>query len=215
MSRHISQLRKYADGRGLGHAADYKPWITIDEFNSTGTGSGYPDPIHGRSIQVLSQGELRAYLILRWQDIVKDIREQYPLELFRTISIARQHGFIHPRNGSEYSVMTTDFLVDLVDGKRIAISCKPNADNLTKRDNEKLFIEKTYWEDMGTNWYLFETDMIPRTYARNILDVFQYYDEKKVHDSFSKAKHLVATKQLIIDMNDVIDWKAVIRGYNL
>ena len=215
MSRYVSQLRKYAEGRGTGHGADYIPWIRIDEFNSMGTCSGYPDPIHGRAVQLLSQGELKAYALLRWNDNVIDIREQFPLPMYGTFAIARAEGIDHPVRSGEIQVMTTDLLVDLKNGGHVAVSCKPDANKLSERDKEKIRIEELYWEKAGTKFVLVETNRIPKLLANNILDVFQYYDESKVHDSFSKAKHLVATKELMVNMAEVIDWKAVIRGNNL
>lgn len=215
MSRYVSQLRKFAEGRGTGHFADYKPWITTEEFNSRGTCSGYPDPIHGRSIQLLSQGELKAYLYLRWNDKVVDIREQFPLPMYSTFAIARAKGFDHPVRNGELQVMTTDMLVDLKDGRHLAVSCKPDANKLSDRDNEKITIESLYWKKARTKFVLFETNRISKLLACNILDVFQYYDESKVHDSFSKAKHLVATKELKVNMKEVINWAAIIRRNNL
>ncbi len=77
--RYVSEERKIKEGRGKGRFADYKPWIRFGETGSIGTGCIQPDWKHGRGIQCLSQGELHAYALLRWEDDVEDILEQYPL----------------------------------------------------------------------------------------------------------------------------------------
>lgn len=211
----ITQLRKIAEGRGTGKGLFYKPWHKLDEFNSSGTCSGYPDPKHGRSIQLLSQGELKAYLALRWIDTVADIREQFPLDIERTTEIARRHGIVHPQKDSEPMVMTTDLLVEMDDGRLYACSCKPCVESLSERAKEKLFVEMTYWHEQAVEWVLIETDKISKTYTDNILEVFRYYNEDKVHDAVSMAKHLVAIKEVLVDLEKQIDWIKIAKELGL
>ena len=85
--RTITDKRKVKENRGTGTGADYKPWIQAREMSSIGTKSVIQDWKHGRSIQCLSQGEARAYYLLRWRDDVLDIREQFPLNLHMTNGI--------------------------------------------------------------------------------------------------------------------------------
>ena len=203
----ISQLRKLSEGRGTGILGNYKPWIFGADFNSQGTCSGYPDPIHGRAVQVLSQGELRAYLKIRFNDKVFDIREQYPLlNVGKAYQIARDYGIQYPTDNEGKVIMTTDLLVVKTNGKKIAYSCKPNVKNLTERDKEKLFIEGRYWIDSGIEWKLIETDKISKRLATNIRNAFEYYNLEAVHDCASEAKHLVATRQINVDMEQKINW---------
>ena len=89
----ITEEGKLKQNRGTGTGADYIPWIRAREFNSKGTASTFADYKHGREIQVLSQGELYYYYLLRWQDDVVDIREQYPLDFEETIKIADEMGW--------------------------------------------------------------------------------------------------------------------------
>lgn len=203
----ISQISKLAEGRGTGELASYIPWIYVQELNSRGTAESFPDPKHKRAVQLLSCGELRAYLELRYDDTVYDIREQYPLlDLGRAYSIAKDAGIPYPHIGSEKVIMTTDLYVVYTDGRIKAHSCKPNQDNLTERDKQKLYIELCYWNDIGVEWKLIETDKISKTLAMNIRNAFEYYDEKDIHDKASEAKHLVAIKQVKPDMEKPINW---------
>ena len=90
MSR-ITEKGKLRQNRGTGHHETYKPWIMAAEFNSQGTCSEIVDWKHGRSIQLLSQGEAAAYYLLRWNDDIDDIREQYPLEIKTTLLLAKEY----------------------------------------------------------------------------------------------------------------------------
>ena len=203
----ISQLRKLAEGRGLGELAFYIPWIFISELNSRGTAESYPDPIHKRAVQLLSYGELRAYLKFRFDEMVHDIREQYPLlDVERAYQIANECGIDYPRIGSEKVIMTTDMYVVYKDEKKKAISCKPNHHNLNERDKEKIYIASRYWNDIGVEFVMVDTDKISKTLAMNIRNAFEYYDEKDVRDKASEAKHLVAIHKVQRDMEVPINW---------
>ena len=84
---HVTEERKMRDKRGKGTGADYKPWIYVREIKSDGTSSEPIDWTNGRTCQLLSQGEKYLWYYLRWDDSVKNIYEQYPLNLDATNSI--------------------------------------------------------------------------------------------------------------------------------
>lgn len=193
----MSDKRKRQEGRGTGTEKDYKPYIQAREVNSMGTCSNPIDWKTGRTVQLLSQGEDALWHILRWNDDVVDIREQYPLDLKRTFKIAGEYGIQHPG----MNPMTTDFLVTMRSGLMIAYSLKPSKDVLEdKRIVEKLFMEKTYWVTQGVEFKLiFKTDINMILY-NNIRLVVQYYRAEKVHDDASVIKHLIATKMIPVDM---------------
>ncbi|MBP3851668.1 MAG: TnsA endonuclease N-terminal domain-containing protein, partial [Erysipelotrichaceae bacterium] len=118
----MSSANKIKSGRGSGFGSDYDAFIHGREFNSTGTCSQPIDPITKRQVYLLSQGEQRLYYILRWNDHVTDIREQYPLDPNVTKTLAKKCGLPHPCKEGE--IMTTDFLVDYDDGHQMAINFK-------------------------------------------------------------------------------------------
>lgn len=203
----ISQLRKLVEGRGSGELAFYIPWIYVEELNSRGTAESYPDPIHKRAVQLLSYGEVRAYLKFRFDEMVHDIREQFPLlDVERASQIAKDVGIKYPLIGSEKIIMTTDMYIVYEDGKKKAVSCKPNHNDLDISDKEHLYIESRYWTDIGVEYVMVDTDKISKTLAMNIRNAFEYYDEKDVHDKASEAKHLVAIKKVKPDMEEPINW---------
>lgn len=209
MGRRISEDGKIKEGRGLGTGASYKPWIKIRELNSSGTASSFPDWKHGRMVELLSQAELWAYLKIRWNDSVADIREQYPIDLAKTNSIARKFGFRPAGNGQ--TRMTTDLLVSMDDGRTIAVSVQAERKGLAdnRRRMEILAIEYEYWKACGIPWLImFKEDLVP-VEIRNIRDVVSCYDYRKVVDEFSFVRHLIARKIITVDMTKPIDYRGL------
>ena len=215
MTAHISRTTKIKEERGKGTLANYRPWIKAREINSIGTAHNIIDWKHGRTIELLSDGEAWLYYILRWDDDVIDIREQYPLDLEETNSIADQAHLMRVNNGEDN--MTTDLLVTMRDGSYKAYSLKASKSELDiPRNIEKLWIEKCYWNEMGVPWkQLFKEDL-DRNYADNIRLCVQYYDKAKVQagDEISMLKHLIATKQINVEMKGkILDFQRLAEQY--
>ena len=218
----ITEKGKRKEGRGKGHGADYKPWIKACEFNSVGTAANVVDWKHGRTTQLLSQGEEWYYYVLRWDDNVTDIREQFPLfEPEDTVRIADSFGFKHPKDRN--TTMTTDMLIDYADGHQEAVSIKNGRKDVdyklagteydkkqAMRTAEKLLIEKKYWAEKGIKWKLLYKEDLDPLYVNNIKRVVIYYRKEKVHDDISRIKHLIATKQIVVDLFKPIDYRKLV-----
>ena len=202
MSYEVSEKRKKRERRGCGKGKDYKPYINPRELHGNSTTTALFDPVVGRQISLLSTGEKEVYLCLRWRDDVIDIREQYPLELKDTLYIASYYGIKHPTNmkTGEPCTMTSDLLVDYSDGHQEVFSVKYSRNDLTFREEEKLFIEKKYWENLGITFTLVFREDIDETYARNIGNVLKYWPTSEVHDHKSLIMHALAHKVIRIDM---------------
>ena len=231
MSRNISDERKLKEKRCSGTGADYTPWTRAQEFNSRGLCSVVPDWKTGRSVHLFSRGEHDAYLILRFNDRVEDIREQYALRLERrgdpadlylepvldevgetyagefdcTKEIAEAFGFRHPRNRFGLCRMTTDLLLTMAKGdyRYIAVSVKGSRD-LSRRDKEKLLIEKTYWMRRGVPWLLVFKDEISAVTADNIRLAVKFFRREGVRIPTDYLYHLVATKRFCPDLGKVV-----------
>lgn len=201
---------KLREGRGTGTGADYKPWIKIREVNSLGTASTVMDYKTGRPVELLSQGEVYYYYILRWDDTVEDIREQFPLELDRTLEIADQLGIKHPHNRS--TRMTTDLLVTRTNGTLEAYSIKTDRSVLEKeREREKLFLEKLYWESKGIPFHICLKEDVNLVYVQNIMDVVSCYDPSRVQDAHGMIRYLIAHKKISVDMmSSLLNYKMLI-----
>jgi len=221
-TRRISEKRKIEEGRGKGLGKDYKPWIRFAETSSLGTGAVIPDWKHGRGIQCLSQGEIYAYALLRWDDNVEDILEQYPLKLDLTNEIAFRLGYSPSDNGRSH--MTTDFVVIYKDKSIIAYSIKAaknalkelptdssqeKADKQRKRELQE--IEEVYWECQSVPRIQWFTDEMDRIKAQNILDVTAFICRRTKMDDIAIAKYLIANKVIEVDMSKKIDYQALVK----
>ncbi len=200
MSNQISEKRKQKEHRGSGNFNFYKPYIQTREFNSNGTCSNPVDWITGRTVELMSQGEAECWHLLRWEDDIADINEQFPLNLYETNQIARRHGINPARNGKV--PMTTDFYITYKNGLHAAISLKSSKTDIKShpRTLEKLMIEKLYWISHQTQYLLVYKDELNHIKAHNIRQVIEYYHSDTVHDDISILKHLIATKQINVNM---------------
>ena len=211
MSRHIRESTKIAQGRCAKIGIDWKPWIQAQEFSSIGTRALPIDWVTGRTVHCLSQVERSVFFVLRWNSQVDFNCEQARLDRSSTAEIADRFGFRHVNN--DKTCMTTDFLVIMKSGKIVAVSVKNDRGFLTSneqrdiRQRERLIIEQTYFEDRGIPWCLVFKDNINQTLVHNINIVTEYYDSNRIHDRISYIKHLIAHKQLDVDMeSDIIDF---------
>lgn len=200
MSNQLSNKAKLKEGRGQGFGASYKPWIEAREVSSCGTCSNPIDWKTGRTVELLSQAESYFWHILRWNDFVEDIREQYPLDLETTLSICDDFRIKHPHDRHTY--MTSDFYITYKDGSEKVFSVKTSKKVLEKkRTKQKLAVEKIYWQQFRNVPYeiVYKNEMNV-ILAENIRIVSVYYDANKVHDKASLLKHLIATKKIKVDM---------------
>ena len=199
MKSKISEKRKEAEGWGAGTGANYKPYIKVNEFNSLGTTCNPVDWKTGRTMHFLSQGEMYLYHLLRFREDVIDIREQFPLELEETLAIAKDLGYKHPKNKS--TRMTSDLLVDFVDGTQTVYSVKRSSKDLeNKRTREILAIEEAYWKAKDIDFKIIFTENLDINTVTNIRLVVEFYNKEDVYDEISYIKHLIATKQINIDL---------------
>ena len=226
MSRAMSDERKLKAGRGKGKGKYYRPWIYCRDLMSYGLRSKLVDWKHGRSLQLMSDGERSMYITLRWNDTVEDIREQYPLRLEDTLRIAKELKIRHPMKDGKPVIMTTDFYVTMTNGSYRAYAFKDdreafdpeyctedNKKKKAKRTAEKLLIEKVYWETQGIKWTLVLKEHLDTNYVDNISRVVEYYNDPP-HDRISCIKKMIAHKEIEVDMRGkLLDFAALADRY--
>lgn len=197
---------------GTGTGADYKPWIQVGEFGSTGTAGRVIDWKTGRSVHLMSQAEIYFWYIIRWNDEILDIREQYPLALDETEKLADEFGIKHPSQNGYPVVMTTDLLATTKKGYA-AFSVK-KSEHLSERTVEKLFLEKQYWSRKNVYWKLVTATDYNMTLAQNIRDVTAFYNIDFFQDTISFLKFLIARKYIEIDLSHELNWPELCITYN-
>lgn len=209
MAKAPSDETRLRQNRGTGTGADYITWIKSREFGSMGVSTSYPDYKTGRNIELLSRGELYFYLLLRWNDNVSDIREQFPLlPLKETTEIAKELGMTPSYNGRK--VMTTDMLVTKTDGSEFALSVKASKNDVTPRQMELMAIEQEYWKRRGVPYVIGYKDHVNEVEVRNIRDCTDMYDIREVRDEIGLVRHLIARKHILVDMTKKIDYREIL-----
>ena len=203
MKKRVSEKTKQKQRRGKGEGASYKPYIKTREVPSTGTGRILKDKMTGRQMHLLSQAEVYTYYLLRWDDSIIDIREQYPLELDDTLKIADQLGYKHPHDRK--TSMTTDFLVTYQeeDGTKTykAYSVKTDREVLqNNRTVEIQRIEMAYWNLPGISFEIVFKEDMNRIKVGNIEAVMEYWDIKNVLSDIDMIKYLIVHKKMSVDM---------------
>lgn len=157
--------------RGKGSGSDYRPWLTVRDLSSKGRSHRVMGHLTGRTHHFFSDTELAAFLLLEWNPAVTDIREQFPLRIEDTLTIADEANIRHPEVGGYHQVMSSDFVVDLsmpTGPERLAIQVKVSTDLMDPRTVEKLEIEQRYWKLKGIPWYLITEKQMPHTIMENL-----------------------------------------------
>lgn len=174
--------KRLKEGRGQGSGAEYKPWLRIQDVPSQGLAHRIKGWKTGRVHHLLSKLELSYFYVLEWSPGVVDIREQYPLlPLAETLALAEQCGVRHPTDpkSKEAIVMTTDFLITLPgEGRPVeqARTVKQAKELGRPRTQEKLEIERRFWERRQVDWGVVTEREIPQVVATNIELLHAYRD---------------------------------------
>lgn len=198
----IARFQK--EGRGEGSGASYKPWLTIQDVPSTGRSHRLRGWKTGRIHHLLSDIECGLFYLFDWSEVVRDIREQFPIDRQVTQRIATQLGIKHPADTATKTplVMTTDIVVDVVrDGRFVTLAraVKP-ADLLdTPRIIEKLEIERRYWSERGVDWGIVTERDIPPTIVRNIAWVHNFIslnDLRQPYPSYLTEKATLVRQEI-------------------
>ena len=188
----------------------YVPQVKAKQIKGTSVPCVIVDYKTGRSVELLSQGEKYIWYLLRFDDNVQEIYEQYPLDLNITMDLARTYGIKHPRNNS--TPMTTDFLVERKHDY-VAYSVKNDRSVLDNpRTIEKLFLEKKYWERVGVEFHPVFKEDLNMILINNIMDVVSCYDRESVFSRFDELRYQIAHKMIEIDLShEPINYKTMLK----
>ena len=187
-------------------------FIKTRELDSMGTSSMIRDWKTGELVYLLSQGERDLYYTFRFNPLVKNVFTQVRLVLEETNYIARRF-HVRPASNGKRS-MTTDFLVEFMDGRKIAVSYKNSEKDIEdRRTLEKLNIEKVYWEQIEIPYLIcFRKDINP-ILVDNIRLVVPFFREESIYDDLTMVRHLIATHQLEVDMEtEDLNFRKILQG---
>ncbi|QQE78398.1 TnsA endonuclease N-terminal domain-containing protein [Alicyclobacillus sp. SO9] len=156
-------------GKNQVEGPDYEPYIKVQDIPSLGRSTRTTHPKAPWVGNLLSDIETAYRILLEWSDWVEVPYDQYALEQEETLKIANAIGVEHPRHPKtkEYTVMTSDFVIKTTDGRTVVWSVKAH-DKISKRDVEKLEIERIYWTARGASWWLVTEDNLPDVLVTNL-----------------------------------------------
>ena len=158
------------EGRGSGRGREYKPWLTVRDLPSEGRSHRIFGHKSQRTHHLLSDLELAVFLLLEWSTKTTEIREQFPLNIDDTVSLASDEGLAHPSLRGVKQVMSSDFLVNTSDhiNPKFALQAKYGEAIQDYRTVEKLELERRYWEKKTIPWMLVTEKEIPKVVFQNI-----------------------------------------------
>lgn len=159
--------------KDIPRGKDYVPALKVQSVNSDGQSARIPGIKTGRQHDLLSLNEQYYFLISEFSDFVEDIREQFPMNIDKTLLIASELGIEHPydKKKNEPYLMTTDFCISIKKDDikyDIVRTIKPAEKLLDRRTIEKFEIERVFWEREGINWGVVTELEINKTLAMNI-----------------------------------------------
>lgn len=203
----ISEMEK--EGRGQGTGENYKPWITIQDFPSSGLVTRSKGWKTKRIHHFLSKLERDYFYVLEWNHSVVDIREQYPLTREDTLFIAENKGLKHPTDPKSQIpiVMTTDFLITLSNSEgitHVARTIKPSKELENERTIEKFEIERSYWEQRGIDWGIITEKEMPKNMIENVEWLHSSYFEIEDLPSSTLQTYIQQMKTFIQKYNTSI-----------
>ena len=183
------KLERYLrEGRGQGVKENYKPWLTVQDFPSTGRASRILGNKTKRVHHFFSDLETQCFYLWDWDEKVIDIKEHYPLlELYDVIDTddINLNSFKDKYTNEPY-VLTTTFLLTVrtIEGgiDCLARSVKYKFALEKSTTMEKLELERRYWKAQGADWAIITEDDIPKEKAKNIQWFHGVLNEYKNYD---------------------------------
>ncbi len=163
----------HAQGYGAGSGANYKPWIKVYDFSSSGRSRRVHGLKTGRVHHLFSDVEHDVFLACEWSRAVTDIREQYPLDRELTQTIAQELKIRHPHYpGTQVpTVMTVDFLLTVNHNGAehfLALNAKRDEEAEDENSLSKLEIQRTYFEQLGIEHHLVYHSQLPKQKIMNL-----------------------------------------------
>jgi len=211
MPRHKSdwttkKLDRYTkEARGQGFGKDYKPWIEVTDFSSSGRVSRILGWKTNREHHLMSDGEKGLFYISEWSDRVTDIREQFPLlDLDLCFKIAEEMGVDYNTysKGDAPHVLTSDFMLTVTrEGRCIyeARTFKPSKELNNQRTITKLEIEKHYCKRKGICWKIVTEKELPKSLIKNI---------EWVHSAYQLEDKSEISKENLVELSDALNIQA-------
>ncbi|MEQ2529423.1 TnsA endonuclease C-terminal domain-containing protein [Bacillaceae bacterium CLA-AA-H227] len=250
------------EGRGSGEGSEYKSWLQVQDINSQGRSTRTYSYKSQRVIHLLSDLQLYYWYLLEFDDMVLDVREQFPLLDFHEMNIPIDQELekkLFSTKTDVPHVFIVSFMVTRIDqsGNSFyeARAIKSSTELTKKATIERLEMQRRYFEKKQIDFGVVTEMNINKQLARNIGWVLTAYDIQDypnlvrnflylkedllrylsnhtatfqmVFQRIEKDyqldeglglilfKHLVATKQIKLDLNRKIDMSRNVEEYRI
>ncbi|OAA87814.1 heteromeric transposase endonuclease subunit TnsA [Clostridium ljungdahlii] len=145
---------------------------------------------------IQSDNQLRVFLILEWNESVKDIEENVELKdleiIINDVENLRLDKFTDKETGKLYQ-LHTNFLVTIKRSnieEQVAISVKGLSELKRKTVIEKMEIERRYWNSKGILFYVVTEKQIDKQFVDNIKWVRETLMDRGIKDKRELAESL-------------------------
>ena len=210
--REKSSISKLLEGRCRGAGADYTGFKKANESHSRGAAAELYDPVAGRTVDVLSNGERFLFWTLRYDEHVVEIREQQALHPGIAARAAAELGLPLPKD-----ILSTDMLVLYDDGSITAYSVKKSRSEIDpatakgKKNIRRQAIEMRHWKLLGVRFRIVFTDEMDRKKAEAVESCMVYYDPEWVQTPDQMYKYLIAHHIVETDISGQIPYAKIAR----
>ncbi len=195
----VSKLERFLkEGRGTGEGEKYKPWLITQDYPSMGVATRIFSQKTNRMHHFFSKNQLFFFYILEYDENVIDIKEHYPLlDLQEELSECRQvnlNKYIGGEGKTPY-ILTTTFFISYksIDGliKYAARSVKNSSELVKKSVQNKLEIERRYWQAKEIPWSLVTNNDLNMIKVKNIEYIRDYVGGNEIFNLNTDAEDLV------------------------
>jgi len=204
VQKELNKINKYYDEV---EKFGYRPWNTVRQSHTYGQGQEIFSPKTNRTHHLYSRGERLPFFALEHRPAIVDIYEQFPLPITETLELANELNIWHPAAYKERhehdgiipaKTMTSDFVVKikLADGStklnvfsfKYSSALDPEHSlRQAKRTQEKLDLEKKYWESQDVQWTLVTEKSFNPYFISNLeylRDCYSYPENLDVSEAF-------------------------------
>lgn len=210
--KEMSDINKILEGRCRGKGIDYVGFKKANESHSYGEATEIYDPIAKRTVDVLSKGEKMLFWDLRFDENVKEIREQHILFPSLAAKAAVMLGIRVPER-----ILSNDILALYKDGNITAFSVKSDRKEMNPDTRSgravirRMALEQLHWEMLGVRFRIVFTEEMDRKRAVNIASAMSCYDSTWVETPDQMYKWLIAHHIVEPDMSQTIAFAKVAR----
>lgn len=192
MGKQMSDASKIKSGRGTGSKESWRPWILSTDGGVNSRKHAIPSILYNREIHALSTYEKDYFTMFEFMCDLDELREQVPLDLSKTDEIRRKCGFKKMGNPHyKHRIMSTDCLLLFKNGKKKAVSIKPESELNDPKVLQAAQVECMYWNELNVEWSIGTEKEIPNILITNINRIRpHFFQNDEFTDKVYEGLHL-------------------------